>query len=410
MTDLKALVDQAALDSGQARMPLLKTGPVSRAALLLRNQTSKSPAWSAADDEFLRVNLTKFSDADLARLLGRTEIAVHLRWKRELDIPARSKQPDLISANQIAEGLAVDVHAVCHWVRLGLLTAQRLPGITEMLMIRRVTLLRFVVNWRNWIYFEPRRINRGSHRSKYKYDQDFWDHVRRLALRARRAWKDAWWTPGQVAAYHGVCLAVVNNAVHDGRLPNAVKWGNWRILRSVAKACTRLHTGRGSNMYRDYSPKFDRFIILGTALGLSNSTLAAFSNCTAPEVAYRREQLFVTRQVPDLARSLGVEYNVRTRSLFVDWRQHRRKFPAVTLALRKFKTAPSTLSRLEIVYVRGVLLAWARRWYHRSDRQVQLKRLTLPGLGGWQQLLAIYQKLRAVGIDPLRGVACLVKK
>jgi len=75
--------------------------------------------WSEREDEFLRQNLGVLSEEEIGAALRRTLTAVHLRWKRDLGLPAPSKTPGYMTANQAAKILAVDVHAVCRWSRVG---------------------------------------------------------------------------------------------------------------------------------------------------------------------------------------------------------------------------------------------------------------------------------------------------
>src|SRR3989304_6585927 len=77
--------------------------------------------WSEADELFLAENLGRLTDKEIGDALGRSEVAVHLRWSRELRLPAPSKDPRYMTARGVARALGVDEHVATHWIDSGIL-------------------------------------------------------------------------------------------------------------------------------------------------------------------------------------------------------------------------------------------------------------------------------------------------
>lgn len=180
-----------------------------------------SRRWTDAELAFLRANLGLMTMEEIGEVLGRTAEAVKIVQVR-YGIPAPSRRPGILTGNQISELLHVDIHAVSAWARRGILSScQRMAGERGILLIERWRLIRWAVNPMNWVYYRPERVTDAV-------------LARLLALRAAR-WGDAWWTSGDVAAYHGVSTKQVLRWVRAGRL-SAVRWGNWYVLRSAAIA------------------------------------------------------------------------------------------------------------------------------------------------------------------------------
>jgi DNA-binding NarL/FixJ family response regulator len=69
---------------------------------------AKSPAWTEEENKFLEAYLGVLTEKEIADALGRSELAVRLRWKRDLRLTALSKRSGTITAEQIANGLGVD--------------------------------------------------------------------------------------------------------------------------------------------------------------------------------------------------------------------------------------------------------------------------------------------------------------
>lgn len=202
-----------------------------------------------------------------------------------------------------------------------------------------------------------------------------------------------------------MCIAVVNNAVHDGRLPEAVRWQNWRILKSVAVNATHLHTGKGSNAYLDWSASLDELLVLGSAVGLSVNALAAYSGLRTGTICYRRDELqrkqLIAKSIE--TRGLAVDYTANTGVLFADWKQHRTRFKALAAAMDKFEHSDD-LDIRELTYVRGVLYIWAARFYHRRNRADLLRSLMTIGRKTARHFRKNLAQLQRAGIDPYQPI------
>ena len=291
------------------------------ARLGIGSMPGKAPAWTEAEDNYLRRHLGYQSDEDMAAVLGRTTAAVHLRWKRDLRLPAPSKAPGQITASEAGRRLHVDTKAVMRWVDMGLLPGRRLPLGRAVRSVSIQAFEQWVLNPLNWIYFQPERVTDP--------------HLRRmLDLKAAR-WDDAWLTPGQVARLHGVTHAAVNNAIHAGRL-RGVKWGNWRILRSEAtRPDLHFFAGKGGRhgSKGNWSEAADAFIVVATALGFPAADIARMMggktsrlHWTPQRVAYRLTRLKEGRQIQRLIRRHRLKVHYRRGQLTAEWRHYRRRF------------------------------------------------------------------------------------
>ncbi len=336
-----------------------------RAAIVRRvgpgkRRASRAPTWQMGEDEFLRRNLGVLSEREMAARLGRTPVGVHLRWKRELRLPAPSKAPDILTAEQIAEGLGVDGKSVHLLIDRGILTGRRLPTDDVTRVVLRITLLRFITNPRNWCYIDPHRIGlRGPRRTLHTYDHGFWQRARSLALRALARWDDEWWTPGQAGRYHGVNHRLINRDIHQGKLP-AVRWGNWNILRSDAVRM-KYSTGKGHGHEREWSEGADAFLILADAVGLSTNAISAMCGWRTGTVSYRLQTLRRKGLVREIARKYGLKIQIkRGGHAYADWRDYRARFPRLARAMDKLKSG-ERMSQIEILLARGALLKESER-------------------------------------------------
>jgi hypothetical protein len=272
-------------------------------ASIARVTQTRSPAWSEAEDQFLKDHLALMTDAKIGAQLGRSEIAVHLRWSRDLHLPSRSKHPDVITANLAAEMLGIDAHKTAYWVDCGLIPGRLMPGDRKVRLIRRVDFRRWVLNPMNWVYFKRDRVR----------DPEL---KRMLKLRAAR-WGDEWWTIPQVAAYHGVNSKNVLQTIYRGRLrsfrlPVSLggrhanrAWSYHYVLKSDAMRVT-LYTGKGSQKkISRFTPAADRWILkardeLGMTFIEIGRTMKvgkrSYFGRTNPIIAYRYRQLKVAQK------------------------------------------------------------------------------------------------------------------
>lgn len=346
-----------------------------------------SPAWTQAEDDFLRQHLGRLHEAEIARRLGRTVIAVHLRWKRDLRLPAPSKSPDVLTANQIANGMGMDLHTVASWIDRGLLPGRRLPMKDVTRVVGRVAFLCWLVNPENWPLFKPERVGGNApmlHRGAQCYDQAFWAKARRLVELAQARWGDEWWTTRQAADYHGVDSQDVHRYIQLGRLSGVhvrnlsgrhghPRWSPWFVRRSEVQQLV-FKFGKGSGHELPWSEPADVFLILAKAIGLSTNAINAMCGYTTQRISYRLGFLRNKKRIPGLIRKYGlkVEYNSRTGALFADWKDYRGRFPRVARAMQRLR-AGHELNRRDLCDVRGVLQSWAE-WHGRTREQKRFAR------------------------------------
>jgi hypothetical protein len=370
--------------------------------------------WSEREDQFLRRYLGVLSEEEIGAALGRTQVAVRLRWKRDLGLPAPSKTPGYVTANQAARMLTVDVHTVCRWIERGWLRAQQLPFQgRKVWRIHIEDLKRFAIKPEHWMLFRPERVHDPT--------------LACLVTLAVERWNDEWLAPGQVAEMHGVDHRDVNRYIRAGKLPG-VKWGNWWIRRSDAEQVC-FHKGRGTGHELDWSEEGDAFLVLARAVGLSLTAIGRLMDWPPQRVGPRLMTLHRTKQIPLLIDKYGLEgvqYRPKDRGLLVDWRLHRNRFPTLARAMDRFASSVSPhpfggvhnerdrtaqirqaqgkpLSPVEAECIRGVLWTWAV--FHLDREHPLVRRLQVHVGRGRKRfparLQTLYHELKAMGIDPL---------
>jgi hypothetical protein len=258
------------------------------------------PRWSEAEIEFVRNRLGRQPLEVIGAELGRSANAVKIIQIRH-GLPAPSKRPGWLTGNQVAMLLGVDTHAVCLWTDTGLLSYQLVPGQGRIRSIRYMTLLRWAINPLNWIYFKhsvdsPERILDPK--------------LRRLIVRQKARWGDEWWTPSQVAAYHGVDHTDVNRLIHQGKI-RGVKYGNWWILRSEAmRPGLRFFKDKGNTwaqMGDDWSEEAEAFVIRARARGMMFKVIARMMKMPEKKIKHHYYQLKQRGQIEVLAQKFGLE-------------------------------------------------------------------------------------------------------
>lgn len=219
--------------------------------LCLAEVKTRARIWTEQEDQFLRENHGRLSEAGIARQLGRTPIAVHIHKERELKLFSMSKAPEILTAEQIAIGLGCDGKSVHRLIDRGIMPGRRLPSVRMIRVVGRIALMKWLINPDNWIYFKPDRVGalrrRGKRGYGAAYDFAFWEEARRLVAKARRGRKDQWLTPGQVTRRLRIKVSgtrYVNVAIRKGTL-KATRWGNWWIRRSDLPARWKTINFRG---------------------------------------------------------------------------------------------------------------------------------------------------------------------
>lgn len=404
--NLDAIVTQSLIEAGASRAQLLSREPAASRLIITtpRRASGKSFEWTPEEDQFVREHVATWSDAEIGRALGRSENAVHIHRERALYLPARGKSPDEMTAEQIAEGLGIDVKSVDGLIDRGFLPGRRLPFERPYRVVKRVTLLRWLVNPMNWIYFDPLRIDtRGPRRTQHKYDAEFWQHARRLVMLARSRWQDEWLTPSQAGALHGVSHMAINNAIHEGRL-SGIKWGNWHILKSEAtKPGLYFVVGSGRGSPLTWTAAGDAFLLLAKAVGFSVNAIQAMMGWPNNQrVTYRRDELTRLKLVRPLIKQFDLPVDVScSGDLFTDWKQYRKRFKALAAAMDRFRHG-EVLAARDRLYVRGVLKTWALRFYHERDRAALLRRLYTASNQTDATLRELYRRMKRAGVDPYK--------
>lgn len=217
-------------------------------------------SWTEAEDQFLRDSLALMTDAEIGEQLGRSEVAVHIRWTRELHLPSRSKNLDVVTAQGAAQMLGIDAHKIAHWVDMGLIPGRLMPGARKIRLISRQAFRRWVLNPMNWVYFRIEKIQ----------DQE----LKRMCKKRAVRWGDEWWTTRQVADYHGVDTGDVKRYIAAGTLPSfrlpvslggrhaERTWSNHLVLKSQALHVKFNTRGKGHFDYpSQFTPAADAWLL-----------------------------------------------------------------------------------------------------------------------------------------------------
>ena len=251
------VVGYAEIEQGRSPQHVAARGAVHLNGVQVVGKARKTSRWTEAEDQFLRENHGILSEEEIGSYLGRTKTGVRIRWKRELHLPAPSRAPDVYTSNLAAKLIGVDSHKITHFCDTGLIPC-RIWGERRMRLINRTAFRVWVVNPKNWIYFDWRKIP----------DR----HLRKLCRLRNKRWGDEWMTSYQVAQMHGVDVKDVQRLAYRGELP-AVQteaslcgrhkdrvWANWFVLRSDAEQA-RFYKGKGSRRAIEFSPAAEKWML-----------------------------------------------------------------------------------------------------------------------------------------------------
>ncbi len=331
---IERAVAAAELEAGQpaALVAARSTLPLALCAFRQPARKAKSPAWSQPEEAFLAESLGRLTEDDIARRLGRTPVAVRLRWKR-LRLPAPSKHPDYLTARKAADLLGIDVHKVAGWGDYGILPGDLMAGKRRIRRIHKTALKRWLVRPESWVYFDYRKICDSR--------------LRRLVELALARWGDEWWSVRQVADYHHAETKDVQRYIYRGELPaiqainqggrGQAGWSFWYVRKSDALKLI-IRRGRGAGHDLPHNPAADAYLLLGRAIGLSTNALAHRLGQNAKQVSYRLAVLRRQGEIPALIEryKLPVAYDPATGALFADWRECPGKFPRLERAIARF--------------------------------------------------------------------------
>lgn len=349
-------------------------------------RSQKAAIWTPEEEAYLEDALGYLSIQEIAQRLGRTPAAIKIRWTR-LGLDAPSKQPGEVVATKVGRRMGVCGKLIIRMIDEGRMPGRVVPGGRNIHVTKEADLRRWVTRPENWIYFKVERIRDVS--------------LKRLVLLAQERWPDEWWTPGQMAEYHNLNdTSVINNAIRRGDLP-AVRWQNWKILKSNAVAY-QFRQGSGRNVIIDWSVPGDAFIVLARAVGLTSSFIDELRGGTARRADWRLKNLMKHGQVLVLIKRFGLaaHYDAERGFLWADWRDHADRFPGLVRAVERFH-AGARLSVRDRSVIRGVLWSWAQ-WHAATDeqkavaRKLMYMRWTTP-----ENLQLMYEDLLGWGIDPL---------
>ncbi len=184
--------------------------------------TALETRWTKNEENRLRQWWGRAPVGEIAQKLGRTETAVVVRAKR-IGLRTLVNHPDALAEWQIAPMLGIDRKTVWLWMNRGVLPVdviykRNLPCR----IVWRDDLIRWVKDYRNWIYVDPQRVA----------DPD----LRRIVNKAVREWNDEWLKPGQAAAILDVQPKILARLNRKGVLKQALKWNCWYYRRSEVEA------------------------------------------------------------------------------------------------------------------------------------------------------------------------------
>jgi len=209
-------------------------------------QRGNGRKWTEEEDAFLEENLGYLSEEEIGRALGRSVIAVHLRWERDLDLPAPSKAPDILTAENISNILGLDDHKIIGWVDQGFIPGRIMAGGRKIRLVKRHDFMKWVLDPNNWMYFRISNVKDAE--------------LKKQLEKAAKRWGDEWWSTPRVARYHGVSTGDVKRYIKLGRIKATQikysyggrhptrKWSYWFVLKSEA---TRIDL----TFIRRYQPK-----------------------------------------------------------------------------------------------------------------------------------------------------------
>jgi hypothetical protein len=350
----------------------------------------KAAEWTEAESALVREQMGVVPFGELSARLGRTPVAIKLHAKRR-HIPMPSRQSRWVTAGEIARMLGLSHDTVGNWLAEG----QPLPPVHELRSMARTTravscvaFLSWAVNPNNWIYFNPARVADP--------------YLARLIARQQERWNDAWWTTGQVAAYHNVTPHDVGRAIQRGLLP-ARRWANWRVRRSDAIAATIARPGKGHDGLapresRQWNRPADAFLVLARAVGLAYLPLAALTGWQVGRVVYRLDMLRQSGELATLAVEQGASYRVTDGALLTDWRHHQHRFPSLARAVAR--TLAGRPQHQDVHLVGGVLRTWAA--WHIPAAAPAFHALTATGSAvTLETIRQAHAILQSHGIEPL---------
>ncbi len=184
--------------------------------------TALETRWTKHEEDRLRQWWGRAPVGEIAQKLGRTETAVVVRAKR-IGLRTLVNHPDALSEWQIAAMLGVDRKTVWLWMNRGVLPVDVIYKRTlPCRVVWRDQLVRWIKDYRNWIYLNPKRV----------VDPE----LRRVVNTAVRTWGDEWLKPSEAAEILGVQRRMLYSFMRRGILKDSLRWNCWYYRRSEVEA------------------------------------------------------------------------------------------------------------------------------------------------------------------------------
>jgi len=268
-------------------------------------------------------------------MLGRSEDAIKIMRRRQ-HIKAGSKSEGWLTANRVMRLLGMpDARPAIAWVKKGLVLGHRIAG-DETWMVHEISLRRWIVSPRSWVYFDTSRI------------QD--PHLARLVELAQERWGDEWLNTRQVADLKGTTPRQIGQsifrgaipAIHlvgkDGRHENAA-WSFWAVKRSDAEAWQFKPPAF------DLTDRMHAFILLSGAIALSGMKIAKLTGVSHSTASDRFQMMNNARHVKKMIKKYGlagIEYRGKVGA-HADWRKFAHRFPQVRGAFERYGDGKCTM-------------------------------------------------------------------
>lgn len=374
-----------------------RANPGSQAILGL--DLEREPRWSQEEIDYFRERAPHMSNAEIAAQLGRSDLAVKIKRAR-FGLSSVTRNELYFTANTAAKALGIDIHSMTRLIELGLVPFEMAPTEKKIYRIRRDKLLAWAVDPMNWPHF----LYTLSWRVRKIPDPK----IRRMIELRRQRWKDEWLSSGQVARLLGVDSKDVNRVFikrgqYKGRKGQRA---NWYFLKSDVLASNVVFVrgkGRGSQSL-EWTWEAKHFLVLAIAVGTGNEEIVRMmGNHVNFVISNKLTSLDMFDELAALARGQGIKVRRKrglAPSVFVDWRCHKHRFPALSRSISRF-LAGVRMRRKDILAVNRILAMWSAHHADTAEKKRIAARLLLCGSRFTAKTLRDrYAILKSWGVDP----------
>jgi hypothetical protein len=377
--DLLSAIADGYADAGlSSALIAAKTGvKIDRQRAVYRSRGgTRNLSWTPEEDDTLKRLLGRVDESAIARQLGRSVTAVHIRWKRDLKLTSPSKRADIYTAARFSQAIGAEQHVVTAWCDSGMVSSRRMPGGRTIRLIDRAVAKAWACNPDNWVFFDINKVSDPE--------------LARLIRRRAERWGDEWWTTERAAAFHKCSTKCVLQQIKLGRIRGrrvlnlsgrhgAPGWGNWFVLRSDIIGLSIPRGKGGPGQMTNWSREAHAFMLLAIAVGVRWIDLAKMQNAGRATLENRYA---VTPK--------------RERIAYLPLKDHAARFPRLARVAAAFKRGDA-LSVEALRQVISVLKAFAR-----GNTSV-VRGLTAPhhSRPSFARVRAYYAALVARGHDPL---------